>query len=134
MSLTLAGPARGPITDAFGLVSLLAGSRRPNVLIECPPAAVEATLRQIMACAGRPLRFCRIPGPLDLPRVDSGTLVLHDVAELTTGQQLALYDWLSIGAGRVQVISLAGSPLCERILDGGFLEGLYYRLNVIRQS
>lgn len=133
MSFTLAGLEPGPIAAAFGLSSLLGGSRRPNVLIECPPAAAEATLRQIMASAGLPFRFCRIPGPLDLPRADCGTLVLHDVVDLTPAQQVALHDWLSVGAGRVQVISVAGSSLCDRVASGRFLEGLYYRLNVIRQ-
>lgn len=123
---------RKHVPDAAWLGWLTSGGYRPNLLIECSEAGLEATLRQVMAWSSPPLCYCGLPGPLQLPQPGAGTLVLHDVAELSTPQQIAVYDWLSADAGGIQVLSLTSASLAARVADGRFLESLYYRLNVIR--
>lgn len=128
----VAGLERTPVAAAVWMSWLSAGAYRANLLVECPTESADATVAQMMSWAAAPLRFCQLPGPLDLPAVPGGTLVLHDVAALTTGQQVALFDWLTVNAGAVQVVSLTGCSLRDRVADGCFLEGLYYRLNMIK--
>ena len=61
-----------------------------------------------------------------------GTLLLKDVASLTLSQQVMLYDWLTSACGDMQVVSVTTAPLQALVEHGEFLEGLFYRLNVIR--
>jgi hypothetical protein len=79
--------------------------------------------------------------PIERPRSKRGrlstwqriaTLLLSRVEELTCGQQIELYDWLSARQGDVQVISITEVALEERVHDGCFLEALLYRLSVVR--
>ena len=118
--------------DAVWLSWLTAGGRRPNVLIECPEHSIDAMLRHVATWGEPPARHCSVPGALDLPRQGRGTVIVHDVAALTTPQQIALHDWLTTDGGAHQVISLTSSSLQTRVVDGRFLECLYYRLNVIK--
>jgi len=120
------------LPDAALMACLAARGRRPNVLVECTSDSSETARRQLMALCARPVRYCALPGRLDLPDTKDGTLVLRDVAALTLAQQVQLYDWLSTGGATLQVISLTTLPLRELVEDGAFLESLYYRLNVIR--
>jgi transcriptional regulator of acetoin/glycerol metabolism len=91
------------------------GRRSPDVVLRAP---------------GPQLRLA--PGPLALPATKHGTLLLRHAAALSLAQQVRLYDWLSTGCANLQVISLTTLPLWELVEDKGFVEGLYYRLNVIR--
>lgn len=118
--------------DPSFLGRLTASVYRPNVLIECSRPTIEAVLRQVTAQSAPPLRFCALPGPVELPTDGIGTLVLQDVAELSRVQQVQLYDWLTERKGMTQVVSLTASSLQARVADGEFLEGLYYRLNVLK--
>ncbi len=111
---------------------LAARGHRPNLLIECSSANADTAMRHLMTWCALPFRYCSLPGKLELPVTRKGTLLLKDVAALTLSQQVALYDWLTLGSGDMQVVSLSSARLARLVEDGEFLEGLYYRLNVIR--
>jgi hypothetical protein len=78
-----------------------------------------------------PFHLTALPGKLDLPEVKKGTLLLADVAMMSIGQQMRLFDWLPYDAENLQVVSISSVPLRKLVDDGKFLEGLFYRLNVI---
>ena len=120
------------LPDAALMACLAARGRRPNVLVECTSDSSDAVIRHLMALCGRPLRYFALPGRLELPATQEGTLMLRDVAALTLAQQVQLYDWLTCAGPSLQVISLTTLPLRDLVEDGAFLESLYYRLNVIR--
>ena len=43
-----------------------------------------------------------------------------------------LNDWIAEGCGDAQIVSIATTPLWPLVQNGDFLEGLFYRLNVVR--
>jgi transcriptional regulator with GAF, ATPase, and Fis domain len=112
------------------LLSLTSQQQRPNLLIACGDAALDAALTQLHALCAPPVHTCVFPGPLTLPKKPSGTLLLHHVEALTIDQQITLYDWIG-GSPRVQVVSITGEPLLWMVEHGQFLEGLFYRLNTV---
>jgi len=71
----------------------------------------------------------RLPGRLALPSQPVGTLLLENVAALALAQQIRLHDWMS--GSRTQVISVVFAPLYPMVERGEFLEGLFYRLNMV---
>jgi DNA-binding NtrC family response regulator len=118
-------------SDMDLLRALTSSERRPNLMVDCTGGTADAVLDQLqMICAG-PFHWCRLPGPLELPSEGAGTLLLHDVAALTIGQQVALFDWLQHRRGAMQVVSVTQKRLIGMVCDGRFLEGLFYRLNTI---
>lgn len=62
---------------------------------------------------------------------DDGTLVLRDLTDLNPGAQRELFRWLEAQGGRVQVVSVAPTPLFPLVAEGEFSEALFYRLNVV---
>jgi DNA-binding NtrC family response regulator len=68
---------------------------------------------------------------LQLPEDRRGTLFLVDPAAMTIDQQVRLFDWMQGGTEDIQIVSIATGSLYDRVLDGQFLEALYYRLNVV---
>jgi hypothetical protein len=119
------------LPDAVLLGWLTARGHRPNVLIECSAANADTVMRHLMTWCSLPFRYCALPGKLELPVTPKGTLLLKDVAAMTLSQQVMLYDWLSVSRD-MQVVSISTAPLLTLVEDGDFLEGLFYRLNVIR--
>jgi transcriptional regulator of acetoin/glycerol metabolism len=113
------------------LRSLTSAKRRPNLLVACADTALDAVISQLRTLCAPPFHAVTLPGPLTLPTSGEGTLMLHEVAALTLNQQLTLYDWLSAGNQRVQVVSVTRAPLLSFVEDGRFLEGLFYRLNTV---
>ena len=112
---------------------LAASGYRPNCLFVCRGATANIVGPRVLALLGAaPLRQINLPGPLTLPKDKGGSLLLNDVAALRLDQQIALYDWLSTKGRGVQVLSVTAAPIEERVSRGEFLEGLYYRLNVVR--
>lgn len=103
----------------------------PNLLVVCDGPTPTAVARRVADLCPVPCEHCLVPGELRLPECRPGTLVLHDVAALTLEQQLALFDWLTGCWHGMQVISIASTPLLPLVHSGRFLEGLYYRLNVV---
>jgi hypothetical protein len=106
--------------------------RHPNTLIVCPDDAVASVLRQVRKRSAPPVRYRLIPGALPLPSRTSGTLVLNDVSRLTLEQQIMVFDWMNAVGRNVQVISLTRRCPLAQVQEGAFLEGLLYRLNVVR--
>lgn len=113
------------------LRSLTAKQHRPNLLITCADPIFAGVLDQLRVVCEPPFHLCQLPGALEMPAAGSGTLVLHDVAELTVRQQIALSDWMDRRRGDMQVVSITQARMADRIRDGQFLEGLFYRLNTV---
>jgi hypothetical protein len=104
---------------------------RPNLLVTGRDVEIEAITKPLMAWCARPFHVCALPGALRLPGGSKGTLFLEGVAELTLRQQIDLNDWISAGRGDVQIVSITSVPLWPLVEDGRFLEGLFFRLNVV---
>jgi hypothetical protein len=104
------------------------------VLVQCLDVGTGPAF-EVMAglCVHTPHVYF-LPGPLDLPADDARTLLIGDVSTLTLQQQIDFYDWLERGNETVQVISLTSAPLWPLVTSGRFLEGLFYRLNVMSVS
>jgi transcriptional regulator of acetoin/glycerol metabolism len=119
------------LPDSIWLQQLAADRNWPNVLIECAGASATVTLRHLRTWCSPPFHTCAFPGPLDLPTTRNGTLVLDNIAAMTLPQQVRLFDWMAEGTSEIRVISIAMPPLRGLVDDGRFLEGLFYRLNVI---
>jgi len=133
------------VSDLVLLQWLTLRDLRPNLLVTCGDVESEAITKHLMTFCAPPFHVCALPGMLRLPSAASGTLFLADVAALTLIQQIVLNDWISaergwvsmdrggIGAGRggVQIVSMTSGPLWPLVEDGDFLEGLFFRLNVV---
>lgn len=106
--------------------------RRLNLLLVCASKTpVQAVVSEVSALATHPLFVCNLPGQLELPAKNRGTLVVADVAALTIQQQIELYDWIGAPGGSMQVVSISSVPLRPLVQEGQFLEGLHYRLNTV---
>jgi hypothetical protein len=106
--------------------------RHPNTLIVCPDVAVVGVLQQIRKRSSQPVHYRILPGALPLPSQTGGTLVLNDIGTLSLQQQILLFDWMNSIGRNMQVISLARRCPLALVERGAFLEGLLYRLNVVR--
>jgi len=113
------------------LRSLMAPGHRPNVLVECSDISVEAAAAEIVGLCGNPFHMCLLPGRLHLPAKGSGTLLMGDVSTSTLQQQITICDWIGTLEQRMQIISITSVPLLPLVEDGHFLEGLFYRLNIV---
>jgi hypothetical protein len=131
-AVNTSSPDFGSITDVTLLQWLGSQGRRPNILLVCHDVAPQAVADRVTTWCQGPFHFALLPGTLQLPQTRTGTLVLHDLAALSLPQQIALYDWLSAGRGDLQIVSMTTTPLDTLVEQGDFLEGLYYRLNVVR--
>jgi DNA-binding NtrC family response regulator len=129
--MKLHSPQLVSLSEASLLHALMSETRRPNLLVVCRRVTVEAAARHIVAYCQPPFHMIALPGLLDLADVNGGTLVLADVAMMSMGQQMRLYDWLSASDGCPQVVSISSVPLRPLVDDGRFLEALLYRLNLI---
>ena len=104
-------------------------SWRPNILLIGQPTAAADLLPLVLSLC-RPPVYELYGGRLTAMPAD-GTVVLHDLADLEPGEQRALFRWLDIQGGRVQVVSVAPTPIFPRVADGEFSEALFYRLNMV---
>ena len=120
------------LSASFLLRSLTSHQSHPHLLLNCGVAEVECIRLGLLQWGAAPVRHCKLPGPLLLPRAKRGTLLLEDVHELNLNQQIALYDWMTEGCEGLQIISITTGALDGLVKRGEFLEGLYYRLNVVR--
>jgi hypothetical protein len=110
---------------------LTAAPQRPNLLVRCSPRAGNAIVCSLRAMCAAPVVVVDLPGPLTLPTRRAGTLVLQGASGMTLAQQIHLHDWLSAGRGSLQVVTITSEPLWDLVQQGRFLEGLFYRLNVV---
>ncbi len=122
------------IADTAFLASFAGHVRRPNLLVHCAAGDMPALVWRMTGCCAGPLRTCALPGPLTLPREPCSTLLLHDVSTLVLSQQIALFDWMTTRMAHTQVVSVTSVPLAPLVEDGQFLQGLFYRLNVVQAS
>ena len=83
-------------------------------------------------CCGRvsPFHVCTLPRLLELPSGETGTLCLGNASALTMAQ-IQLQDWMNGGSGRIPVIAVGFDALYPLVEEDEFLEGLFYRLNVV---
>jgi Sigma-54 interaction domain len=102
---------------------------RANVLLEGAPETTDVIVGEAMEWLPTPhATWCGTPPRGDRP----ATLIVRSVSALDQDQQHSLFDWLDAPGDRVQVISTTSEPLFPMVVRGAFLEGLYYRLNVMR--
>ena len=113
------------------LQSLASAKHRPNLLVACDDVAPDAVIARVKELCAPPFHGISLPGPLDLPNLVRGTLLLYDVSELTPAQQAVLHDWLSPGHGDLQIVSVTQAPLPSFVATDRFLERLFYRLNTV---
>jgi hypothetical protein len=119
------------LSEMVLLRSLTSRNHRPNLLIVSEDITFDGVMQQLRLVCESPICVCRLPGALDLDECASGTLILHDIARMTIRQQIALFDWLEHKRDAVQVVSVTRAPMDDLIADGGFLDGLFYRLNTV---
>ena len=108
------------------------GMPRSNVLVTGSEDVVENLLDILLPDLREPIGRWR-PGEQLLlpPPILIGTMVFQEIGEMPHHDQYQLFNWLTIAAGRTQVLSTSSEPLVKAVECGDFLEGLYYRLNVI---
>jgi Sigma-54 interaction domain len=110
---------------------LLIGMPRVNLLLVGVDGVVWNVLGTLLLDLQDPITTWMPGQPLVLPPPSqAGTLILHDLGQMTHEEQLRLLGWLE-QAGRTQVVSTAASPVLPRVRTGEFLETLYYRLNTV---
>ena len=129
--LAMPSPDTVSFSDTTLLRMLNSRNHRPNLLIQNTGASLESVLRQLRTVCELPIRICRFPGILDLATDGASTLVLAGVDEMTLAQQVLLSDWLGRAGKRVRIVSITRASMTERIADGLFLEGLFFRLNTV---
>jgi transcriptional regulator of aromatic amino acid metabolism len=113
------------------LRALAAEQRRVNFLVTCGDAPTSVVVDRLRAFCPSPFRTVTLPGHLYLPPTPGGTLLLNDVSRLTLAQQIEVFDWLTLMRGGTQVAAISSTPLAALVQNGEFLEGLYYRLNMV---
>jgi len=129
--MNLYSPQLVSLSEATLLRALMSENRRPNLMVVCRDVTVEAAVRHVVTFCEPPYQLTALPGTLELPEVKKGTLLLADVAMMSIGQQMRLFDWLPNDAEQLQVVTISSVPLRPLVEDGKFLEGRLYRLNVI---
>jgi hypothetical protein len=118
-------------SDPALLKNLTKNGWRPNFLVHCAPDDCQDVVTQLTRSCTEPVHSCLLPGRLDLPDQPGGTLLLARVEEMSIDQQIDLFDWMSAWQSTVQVVSIATTRLERLVARGQFLEGLFYRLNVV---
>jgi hypothetical protein len=112
------------------LRSAIARDSHLNVLVHCIDIGASPAFDALTDLFLQAPHACVIPGPLELPEDGTRPLIIGDVSLLTLQQQIGLYDWLD-RHDSTQIISLTSRSLWPLVTSGRFLEGLFYRLNVM---
>jgi Sigma-54 interaction domain len=68
---------------------------------------------------------------LALPRLSAGTLILQGADAMNQSAQQRLFEWLEGDARATRILTTTRRPLFDLVEEGGFLEALYYRLNML---
>jgi hypothetical protein len=111
---------------------LLMGMPRVNLLLVAPEGVVQYVLESFLLDLRQPMTTWRPGERLALPPAHlPGTLILHDVGNLSTAEQLELLGWLADVDRDVQVVSTSTTQVMPRVNSGAFLDTLYYRLNTV---
>jgi transcriptional regulator of aromatic amino acid metabolism len=118
-------------SDTNLMMSLLTRGHRPALMVNCCGRSAEAVVDSMLSWCAGPVQVVRVPGAFDLPLAKTGTIVVADASAMTLQQQIELHDWLNAGRSRVQIVSVTSKPIWPLVEQGRFLEGLFYRLNVV---
>lgn len=111
---------------------LLMGMPRVNLLLLAPEGVVRYVLESTLLNLREPMTVWQPGELLTLPAPQSnGTLILHDVGDMSAPFQIQLLHWLEAFDRTVQVISTSTTPVIPRVQCGAFLDMLYYRLNTV---
>ncbi len=119
-------------TDARLGMWLASDRTRRHLVVRCGRPVLEGVIRQITNGVSAPVRYCPLPGALQLPLDRRGTLLLFDAARLQIDQQISLFDWLGARAGDIRVVALTTERIDRLVESGSFLEGLFYRLGSVQ--
>ncbi len=113
------------------LRTVSARGSHPNVLLVCEDRLVDTVVARVAQWSVGPLHCCT-PDDWRLPARAGGTLVLKGVSSLSSAQQAALFDWMSANGHGTQVVSVSRHGLQDCVRAGAFLEGLFFRLNILQ--
>jgi len=102
----------------------------PNALLIGPPEATGRVIEALLPKLQQPVNRCAGAG-LSLPKDAGGTLIVEEVAALSTADQERLLEWLLEPGRLTQVVTTASSAVFPHVASGSFLDVLYYRLNVM---
>jgi Sigma-54 interaction domain len=102
-----------------------------NLLVRGEKSAATATVVALSADFPLPLITWIAGTDVELPALDRGTLVVHDVDCLDLAAQRTLLAWLEDRTRRVRVITTVTQDLFAMVTAGVFVDQLYYRLNTI---
>ena len=119
--------------DAW-LRAVVAEDPHLNVLVQCSNISIASAFEEMAELCTRTPCIRALPGWLHLPENADAPLLIGDVSTLMLEQQIDFYDWLDRFGGLVQVISVTSVPLWPMVRRGRFLEGLFYRLNVVSMT
>jgi hypothetical protein len=110
----------------------IVGIQRTNLLLTGTAGTIRILMDMLQPKLREPILTWRPGARLDLPSPGLlGTLVLHDVNELSPCDQDRLLAWLDPNVGQTRVVSTTAGPLWRRVKAGDFDEVLYYRLNAV---
>jgi hypothetical protein len=122
------------VMETDPLFFLWVAAQRPgkHFLVRCQPGEFDALAAHATSLCAAPVRWCRLPGPLQLPEDKRGTLLLSDIASLTLLDQIALCDWLGRSGGDLRVIAGTTVSIASLVANGQFLEGLLNRISDVQ--
>jgi sigma54-dependent transcription regulator len=102
----------------------------PNVLIVGSEQIQDAAVRALTPFLRQPVTM--LPSASELLLPSGGSVILRTIGDLTLRGQKELFSWLE-GRGRnIQVVSLSPVQLFPLVIEGRFLEDLYYRINILQ--
>lgn len=93
-----------------------------------PDAAIREFLDPLMTSLPSPVVSCDGARP-EFPSAPIGSLIVRDVARLTSDHQQQLLDWINDPSRSARVIATSAGPVFPDVKSGTFSDGLYYRLN-----
>lgn len=106
--------------------------QRVNLLLVGTDRLIQDVVKRLMPNLREPIQTWCPPDRLYLSAPQQlGTLILRDVDALRPIDQRCLLAWLELSAGHTQVISTSTTSLLPAVESNGFLDTLYYRLNVV---
>jgi hypothetical protein len=102
-----------------------------NTLLIGPTAKVDALIAVLLPQLESPVAHWWPTESPPLPRLTSGTLILHDVGTIPPERQAWFFAQLGALDRPVRVISTSETRVWPLVERGAFLASLYYRLNVL---
>jgi len=118
----------GNVSSEFGW---LTRPLHPNALLIGPIDFVGALIPSLLPHLRSPIAQYDASFDPELPSTQGGTLVIWNVELLDGRQQRQLLKLIDDWHARLQIVSITRAELFESVQHGGFLETLYYRLNIV---